>query len=62
LRAPAGDEVATLILFAGQPIRDPVAVGGPFVMNTRAEISQAFNDFHAGKFGQVPRRARLKVR
>jgi redox-sensitive bicupin YhaK (pirin superfamily) len=62
LRAPAGDEVATLILFAGQPIRDPVAVGGPFVMNTRAEISQAFNDFHSGKFGQVPRRARLKVR
>jgi redox-sensitive bicupin YhaK (pirin superfamily) len=62
LRAPAGDEVATLILFAGQPIGDPVAVGGPFVMNTRAEISQAFNDFHAGKFGQVPRRARLKVR
>jgi quercetin 2,3-dioxygenase len=62
LRAPAGDEVATLILFAGQPIGDPVSVGGPFVMNTRAEISQAFNDFHSGKFGQVPRRARLKVR
>jgi redox-sensitive bicupin YhaK (pirin superfamily) len=62
LRAPAGDEVATLILFAGQPIGDPVSVGGPFVMNTRAEISQAFNDFHSGKFGQVPRKARLKVR
>jgi redox-sensitive bicupin YhaK (pirin superfamily) len=62
LRVPAGDEVATLILFAGQPIGDPVSVGGPFVMNTRAEISQAFNDFHAGKFGQVPRQARLKVR
>jgi quercetin 2,3-dioxygenase len=59
---PAGDEVATLILFAGQPIGDPVSVGGPFVMNTRAEISQAFNDFHSGKFGQVPRQARLKAR
>ena len=62
LRAPDGDEVATLILFAGQPIGDPVSVGGPFVMNTRAEITQAFNDFQAGKFGQIPRQARLKVR
>jgi quercetin 2,3-dioxygenase len=62
LRAPDGDEVATLILFAGQPIGDPVSVGGPFVMNSRAEIAQAFNDFHSGKFGQVPRQARLKVR
>jgi quercetin 2,3-dioxygenase len=62
LHAPPGDEVAKLILFAGQPIGDPVSVGGPFVMNTRAEITQAFNDFHSGKFGQVPRHARLKVR
>ena len=62
LRALAGDEVATLILFAGKPIGDPVSVGGPFVMNTRAEISHAFDDFHSGKFGQVPRQARLKVR
>ena len=61
LRVPAGDEVATLILFAGQPIGDPVSVGGPFVMNTRAEISQAFNDFDSGKFGQVPRQARRSV-
>jgi quercetin 2,3-dioxygenase len=62
LRAPDGDEAATLILFAGQPIGDPVSVGGPFVMNTRAEISQAFSDFHSGKFGQIPRQARLKAR
>jgi redox-sensitive bicupin YhaK (pirin superfamily) len=62
LDAPPGDEVASLILFAGQPIGDPVSVGGPFVMNTRAEITQAFNDFRSGKFGQVPRRARLKTR
>ena len=62
LHAPPGDEVANLILFAGQPIGDPVSVGGPFVMNTRVEITQAFSDFHSGKFGQVPRRARLKVR
>lgn len=62
LYAPPGDEVANLILFAGQPTGDPVSVGGPFVMNTRAEITQAFNDFHSGTFGQVPRHARLKVR
>ena len=62
MRAPDGDEVGTLILFAGKPIGDPVSVGGPFVMNPRAEITQAFNDFHSGKFGQVPRQARLKVR
>jgi redox-sensitive bicupin YhaK (pirin superfamily) len=62
LRAPDGDEVATLILFAGRPIGDPVSVGGPFVMNSRAEITQAFNDFHSGKFGQVPRQARVKAR
>jgi redox-sensitive bicupin YhaK (pirin superfamily) len=62
MRAPDGDEIATLILFAGQPIGDPVTVGGPFVMNTHAEITQAFSDFHSGKFSQVPRQARLKVR
>ncbi len=39
------------ILGAGQPIREPVVRGGPFVMNTKEEIMQAFDDYHSGKMG-----------
>ena len=45
-----GDHAAHLFLFAGQPLREPVVFGGPFVMNTRAEIDQAFADYRAGRF------------
>ena len=55
-----GDQPSTVMVFSGEPIGQPVAMGGPFVMNTKAEITQAFNDFHSGKFGAIPRRARLK--
>ncbi|MFJ8690682.1 pirin family protein [Micromonospora wenchangensis] len=54
-----GDERSTVLLFAGRPIGEPVVASGPFVMNTRAEIAQAYRDFHSGKLGSIPRHTRL---
>ena len=46
----AGEAGARLILVAGRPLREPVARHGPFVMNTREELMQAFVDFQEGRF------------
>jgi hypothetical protein len=46
----SGDQSSRFLLVAGKPLNEPVARGGPFVMNTDAEIRQAFSDYQRGKF------------
>src|SRR6266704_2124866 len=52
LSSPDGG--ALLRVIAGLPIREPVAAYGPFVMNTREELLQAFEDYQAGRLGTIP--------
>src|SRR4051812_5634176 len=55
LQLRAGDrQPLDVIVLGGQPIREPVAWYGPFVMNTKAEVSQALDDYQAGRFGTIP--------
>jgi len=49
-RSPALD----VLILGGRPIGEPVAWGGPFVMNTREEVIQAFEDFQRGRMGTIP--------
>ncbi|MGC5021252.1 pirin family protein [Micromonospora sp. DT47] len=57
-----GDAPTVVMAYSGKPINQHVEMDGPFVMNSRAEIARAFRDFHGGKFGAIPRQARLKYR
>jgi quercetin 2,3-dioxygenase len=52
IEAPAGrGEAARVLLIAGQPLNEAIAQYGPFVMNTRAELLQAMQDFQTGRLG-----------
>ena len=60
----AGDSVAIeatsdarVVFGHGEPIGEPVASYGPFVMNSRAELVEAFEDYQAGRLGSVPANA-----
>jgi redox-sensitive bicupin YhaK (pirin superfamily) len=56
---PSGDDDALeVLLLGGQPIREPIAHYGPFLMNTEAEILEAIEDFQNGKMGAIPDDAR----
>ena len=46
-------ENAVVLIISGEPIKEPIAAQGPFVMNTKQEILQAINDFNMGKFGYL---------
>ena len=46
----SANENLRLVLFAGEPIKEPVVAYGPFVMNTEEEIRQAYQDYREGKF------------
>ena len=62
LRAAEGATTPSrMLLLAGVPLNQPVARYGPFVMNTPAEIQEAFRDYQSGKMGEITRTAQVRA-
>ena len=65
-RGPVQDSIGTtaidVLILGGQPIREPVFHYGPFVMNSKAELIEAIEDYQSGKFGSVPPNALMPHR
>jgi redox-sensitive bicupin YhaK (pirin superfamily) len=52
---------AIVFVMSGEPIDEPVAGSGPFVMNTHEELEKAYRDFHSGRMGRIPQTEKEKV-
>ena len=50
----SANENGQALVLGGRPLNEPVAWGGPFVMNTREEVLEAYRDFQAGRMGTIP--------
>jgi redox-sensitive bicupin YhaK (pirin superfamily) len=53
LKAAEITEDAVVLMLPGEPLNEAIVGHGPFIMNTRAEIMQAMQDYNNGKFGQI---------